>query len=62
MTIKEIRKITKLSQTAFGNLFGIPLRTIQNWESGSNVPPKYVVDLIEEKILREYGSNDERND
>lgn len=46
-TINEIRRITGLSQTEFGKrLGGIPLRTIQNWESGERTPPEWVVELI----------------
>ena len=46
-SVKEIRNYMELSQSQFGNYFGIPLRTVQNWESenGSN-PPSYVVDMI----------------
>ncbi len=50
-TIKEIRKSTGLSQSEFGRrLGGIPLRTIQNWESGTNQCPPYVVDLIAYRV------------
>ncbi len=33
MRIKELRKQTGLTQTQFGALFEIPMRTIQEWES-----------------------------
>lgn len=45
--IKEIRSLTGLSQTKFGDLYGIPMRTIQNWENGVSEAPGYVVDLLE---------------
>lgn len=49
--ILTLRLRTGLSQTAFGRLCGgVPLRTIQNWESGVRVPPPYVVKLIEFRV------------
>ena len=51
MTIKEIRKKTGLSQSEFGEkLGGIPLRTIQNWESGARECAPYLLELIEYKV------------
>ena len=42
MTVQELRKMTGLSQTKFGEKYGIPLRTIQSWELGLNDPPEMV--------------------
>ena len=50
MTIKEIRQLTGWTQSEFGKFLGIPMRTIQNWETGQRKCPDYVVDLIEFKI------------
>lgn len=51
MTIKELRQMTGLTQTAFGQFcFGIPLRTVQDWEAGKRKPPDWVVKLIEYRI------------
>lgn len=50
--IKRIRKQAGLSQRALGLKFGIPARTIQNWEYGVSEAPEYLLDLIEEKINR----------
>jgi DNA-binding transcriptional regulator YiaG len=52
MRIKELRKQTNLTQTQFGELFGIPMRTIQEWEGGSRKPPEYVINMIEELLYR----------
>ena len=41
--IKAIRAVTGLSQQAFGEAYGIPRRSIQNWESGINSAPTYTV-------------------
>lgn len=50
MTIKELRKASGMTQTAFGEYFGIPMRTIQNWESGTSECPRYLSDLVEFKL------------
>ena len=52
MTIKEIRALTGLSQNQFGAKYGIPARTIQDWEGGRRNPPPYVVSLLE-RVVRE---------
>lgn len=50
MTIKELRAITGLSQTAFGNKYKIPMRTIQNWEGGQRECPEYVLFMLERLV------------
>lgn len=32
---------------------GIPLRTIEDWESGKRVPPEYVQNLVLDRLLLE---------
>lgn len=59
--MKEIRKKTSMTQRQFAEHFGIPLRTLQNWENGVNVPPEYTVNMIRrllryEEILENMGS------
>ena len=46
MTIKQIRKLTGLSQSKFAEAYGVPLRTLQGWEMGRPVPP-FVLHLLE---------------
>ena len=50
MRIKELRQKLNLTQTEFGALFGIPMRTIQNWEYGRNKAPDYVVNMMIELL------------
>ncbi len=50
MDVKKLRKELNMTQTEFGNMFGIPVRTIQEWESGRRTPPEYVLKLIEENL------------
>ena len=45
-TIKELRKQTGLTQKAFAEHLGIPLRTIEDWEAGRRTPPEYIPRLI----------------
>lgn len=54
ITLKELRAATGMSQRAFGEYFGIPLRTIQNWEGGQRSCPVYLLDLIKYKLEKEY--------
>lgn len=61
--VKELRAKTGLTQTKFGKLFHIPMRTIQNWENGTNKPPEWAIYLLEiavnqyfeeEKTMKKY--------
>lgn len=45
--VKALRKKAGLTQVAFANHFGIPLRTITNWEQGMFSPPSYVLMMLE---------------
>jgi transcriptional regulator with XRE-family HTH domain len=53
MNIRELRELSGMTQQAFGDYFGIPLRTIQNWEGGQRKCPDYLLDLIEYKLKKE---------
>ena len=54
MSIKELRNITGLSQQKFGDLYGIPLHTIQNWEYGVNKCPDYTLKLLERVVKEDF--------
>lgn len=53
MTIREMRKTLGDTQQEFALRFHIPFRTVQNWETGMRVPPKYMVELLESSTRRE---------
>lgn len=53
MNIKEMRQAVNMTQKAFAEYFGIPRRTIEDWETEKRQPPKYVEDLIEYKLKNE---------
>ena len=40
-TIKELRQLTKLSQSKFASKYNIPIKTLQNWEQGVYIVPDY---------------------
>ena len=48
--IKEIRKKSGLSRTAFSKFYGIPLRTIEDWESGAHKCLAYVESLLDRVV------------
>ena len=51
MDLKLVRKIKGLSQQDVSDILGIPVKTIQSWESESRKTPAYTKKLINEKIL-----------
>lgn len=55
MTIKEIRSLTGLSQGKFAERYGIPVRTLQDWEIGRRKPPEYVILLLERCVRMDIG-------
>lgn len=50
MTIKEMRQQFGDTQEEFAERYGIPFRTIQNWESKTRTPPEYVKTLLERRV------------
>lgn len=53
MSIKEMRTACGMTQASFSEYFGIPKRTIEDWESGRRAAPEYVKNLIEYKLRKE---------
>ena len=47
MHIKELRNRTGLSQSKFAQYFGIPVKTVQQWERNGSVPPEYIPQMME---------------
>lgn len=46
----EMRKETGLNRKEFAEYFGIPYRTVQDWELGNRQMPEYLFRLMEYKI------------
>lgn len=53
ITIKALRESLGLSAQKFGDKYGIPMRTIQNWENGTSKCPEYVINLLQRVIEAE---------
>ena len=54
MELKEMRKLLGLSQAAFGKKYNIPVRTIEQWESGRRKAPIYVLELLERVVTEDF--------
>lgn len=55
--LKAARLAAGLTQQQMSDIFKIPKRTIENWESGMRKPPEYVKTLVIEKLERISGGN-----
>ena len=55
MTAKEIRELTGLSRAAFCRLYGIPLRTMENYEAGTREAPAWVLALLDRVVKADTG-------
>lgn len=53
MNFKELRQKAKMSMKEMSDYFGIPYRTIQNWESGVSACPGYLQELMLFKLSKE---------
>lgn len=53
MLIKELRKITGLTQAGFAKKFHIPVGTLAHWEQGIRKPPEYVVYMMAKIVYME---------
>lgn len=51
-TLKQERIKCKLTQKSIVETLGIPLRTIEDWESGKRTPPEYVQRFILNELKR----------
>ena len=47
---RKLRKQTGLSMQKFGDKYGIPMRTIQDWEREMRTPPEWVYELLKFKV------------
>lgn len=50
MTIKELREQTGMNRMAFARAYGIPYRTITDWEHGLRQPPEWLPEILEKAI------------
>lgn len=50
--VKDLRLATKMTQQGFGDYFGIPLRTIQQWEYEKRPIKPYIINLMQYKLTQ----------
>lgn len=50
MRSQEIREKVGCSRAEFSRRYGIPVRTLENWDAGLNIPPDYVLNLLERVV------------
>lgn len=54
LAVKNLRELSKSkSRAAFSREYRIPIRTLENWESGINEPPAYVFDLLARAVVED---------
>lgn len=63
--IRKLRDETGMNRREFSEHFGIPVRTIEEWEAGRRTPPDYLPRLIEyqikyEKLIEEVYKRNEK--
>ena len=52
MTIKQAREFARMTQQEVEDEFGVPRRSLQNWESGIRECPCYVEKWLVEKLIQ----------
>lgn len=52
-SIKDLRRLSNMTQQDFARFLGIPVGTLRNWEQGIANPPDYVVTMIINSIKRD---------
>lgn len=60
MTLTDLRKKYAMSQREFAAYFGIPRRTVENWDAGICKCPSYLLDLMIYKLENEKGEPNAR--
>lgn len=58
--IKKMREEAGMTKKMFSDFFGIPFRTLQDWEAGLRKPPEYVVRLLPYKLKAEWDYENKR--
>lgn len=53
MNIKQLRTLSGMTQKQFSNYFGIPLRTLEDWETEKSECKSYIISLIQYKLENE---------
>lgn len=54
MTFKELREASSMNMKQFAKFFGIPYRTVQDWDAGIRKCSPYLIDLMAYKLKNVY--------
>ena len=57
LDVKELRQSTGMSQSKLAEYFGIPVRTLQDWEQGKRRPPEYIPKMMQRLLKAETAIN-----
>lgn len=57
MTAKEIRGILGISRAEFSRRYGIPIRTLEDWDAGIRNPAPWVLALLERVVREDMAQN-----
>lgn len=52
-TINKIREASGLSRAEFSRIYGIPLRSLEDWEAGRRKCPDYLVGLLSRVVVED---------
>ena len=50
---RKLRQVSGLTQVKFAKEYGVPLRTIEKWDTGERTPPPYVIELLAADVITE---------
>ena len=53
MNTKEIRAILGVSRAEFSRRYGIPIRTLEDWDAGKNHPSPWLLKLLERVVMED---------
>lgn len=57
MDIKELRKVTGLSQSQFANKYRLSVKQVQSWEQGRRNPPKSIIYMLSRLVSYDFDSS-----
>lgn len=60
VSISELRSLAEISRPEFSRRYGVPIRTLEDWEAGRRTPPEYVISLLE-RVVKEDIKKEENN-
>lgn len=59
ITASSIRELSGLSRAAFCKKYGLPVRTMEDWEAERRVPPQYILQWLKRLVETDAKENNE---